>query len=193
LSLAEVNFVDPVDTPTIRLWQTVPAPSGYESLSRKRMRISDDPVWRERSLDLNPVEGSSEIDIMFEGGTYIALVEAKLGSDVSLNTTYDPKRNQITRNIDCVLELTGDRRPIFWMFVRDRQPTRHYVQLMDRYRTASTLGLLLPQWASARLEEVASGLATVTWSELLTLLDGATWTDLEADVLRELERRVEFQ
>jgi len=97
LRLSGMNEIDPADTPTVRLWQTVPAPRAYEALSRERMRTSDNAAWRERSLDMNPVEGPSEIDITFEGRSYIIYVEAKLGSDVSLSTTYDPERNQIVR------------------------------------------------------------------------------------------------
>ena len=81
---------------------------------------------------------------------------------------------------------------LFWMFVRDRQPTRAYVQLMDRYRAVSELNRSLPHRAPARLGEIASGLAVVTWPELLTLLGGAPPTGLEAEVERELRRRLSF-
>ena len=192
LRLSGVNSLDPADTPAVRLWQTVAAPRAYEALSRERMRTAENPAWHERSLDMNPVEGPSEIDITFEGRTYVAYVEAKLGSDVSLSTTYDPERNQVARNIDCLLEVCGKRRPIFWMFVRDRQPTRAYVQLIDRYRTAAQLNRSLPHRALARLEDVASGLAVVTWSQLMTLLAGSDGTCVEAQVAAEVKRRVGY-
>jgi hypothetical protein len=190
LKLTGVTSIDPTDTPAVRLWQTTAAPRAYEALSRERMRTSDNLAWCKRSFDMGPVEGPSEIDITFEGRGYIAFVEAKLGSDASLTTTYDPERNQIARNIDCVLEVCGKRRPFFWMFVRDRQPTRAYVQLMDRYRAASELNRSLPHRAVQRLAEIASGLAVVTWSELLALLAGAPQMGVEEEVQRELERRV---
>jgi len=75
------------------------------------------------------------------------------------------------------------------MFVRDRQPTRAYMQLMERYRMAPELNRSLPHRAASRLEEVASGLAVVTWAELMILLAGVNPTGLEADVQREIERR----
>jgi hypothetical protein len=192
LRVAGVTSLDPGDTPAVRLWQTVAAPKAYEASSRERMRTSNKPAWCKRSFDMEPVEGPSEIDITFEGRGYIVFVEAKLGSDVSRRTTYDPKRNQIARNIDCALEVCGKRRPVFWMFVRDRQPTRRYVKLMESYRVASELSRSLPHRVAARLEEIAAGLVVVTWSELLALLDGVTRTGLEADVERELRRRVSF-
>ena len=154
--------LDAEDHPVVRFWQPVAAPPEHEALSRERMRTSGNATAIQRSFDANPVEGPSEIDVTFEGRTYLAYVEAKLGSDISLTTTYNPERNQIVRNIDCVLESFGRRRPIFWMFVRDRQRTRTYTQLMDRYRIASEMTRSLQHRPAVRLEEVASGLAVVT-------------------------------
>jgi hypothetical protein len=190
LRLAGAASLDPADCPTVRLWQAAPAPCAYEALSRRRLRASDNPAWRERSLKPDPVEGASEIDITLEGRGYLIYVEAKLGSDLSLTTTYDPERNQIARNIDCVLEYCGPRRPAFWMFVRDRAATRAYVQLMDRYRAAAELRRALPHREEARLAEIASGLAIITWAELLPLLAGAARPGIEAQVEAELCRRV---
>ncbi len=192
LNLTGVTSVDPADHPLVRLWNVAAAPRAYEALSRERMRASEIRAWRERSLDMNPVEGPSEIDISFEGHSYVVYIEAKLGSDVSLSTTYDPERNQIARNIDCLLELRCNRRPIFWMLVRDRQPTRAYTQLMSRYRDATELKRSLPHRVAARLEEVASGLAVLTWAELLTLLADTNRVGGAAEVYRELERRLRY-
>jgi hypothetical protein len=111
---------------------------------------------------------------------------------VSLSTTYDPERNRIARNVDCVLELRGKRSPVFWMFVRDRAPTRAYVQLMDRYRAVSELNRALPHRAEARLQNVASSLAVITWANLMALLAGTSRLGVEADVERELQRRVKL-
>jgi hypothetical protein len=88
------------------------------------MRAAENEKWRRRSLNIKPVEGPSEIDITFEGRSYLVFVEAKLGSNVQLNTKYDPERNQIARNIDCVFDRCGSRRPAFWMFVRPRGNAR---------------------------------------------------------------------
>jgi hypothetical protein len=76
------------------------------------------------------------------------------------------------------------------MFVRDRQAARAYMQLMSRYRDANELSRSLPHRAAARLDEVASSLAVVTWSELLTLLAGVNRTGPAMEVYLELERRV---
>jgi hypothetical protein len=144
-----------------------------------------DPALRERSLNVRSVEGPSEIDISFEGAAYVVFVEAKLGSDVSLATTYDPQRDQIARNLDCVLDVCGSRRPLFWMFVRDRNPSRDYMRLMERYRSPAELCRALPHRPASQLGELSETLAIVTWAELLSIVE-----DTDSDVYRELERRV---
>jgi hypothetical protein len=72
-----------------------------------------------------PVEGATEVDVSQEGSSYLVFVEAKLGSDVSWRTTYDPT----VRNIDCLIETAGSKTPHFWMIVRDKGPSRSYTAL----------------------------------------------------------------
>jgi len=180
LKLAGAASIDPGACPVVRLWQTAAAPRAYEALSRERMRASENQKWRARSLDMNPVEGPSEIAIAFEGRSYVVFVEAKLGSDVTPDTTYDPERNQIARNIDCLADGCGNRHPAFWMFVRDRAATRTYVQVMERYRSVSELNRASPHRPVAQLQALCAGMAVVTWADLLTLLAGMSWSALEA-------------
>ena len=87
-------------SPTVDLWRRVLTPPAYEHASRRRMANSSRAEWQKRADNPRPVEGPTEVDIVFEGIEYLVFVEAKLGSDVSAGTTYDPIRNQIVRNID---------------------------------------------------------------------------------------------
>lgn len=190
LSLAGNASIDPLDTPDIRLWRSVKSPASYKAARRTRMTQDDSFEWRERSERGGAVEGRSEIDIVLEGRTYLAFVEAKLGSDVSLRTTHDPARNQIVRNIDCVLDQCGNKRPVFWMVARDRHPERAYVQLMREYSSREALARALPHQKDPRIGDVAGTLAIISWAELLPLLGGACGGSLEGAVREELERRV---
>jgi len=98
------------------------------------MRTSPDPVVAARSRDPKPVEGKSEIDLMIESSSLLIYVEAKLDSDISMRTTYDPDRNQVARNIDCLMEAARGRTSFFWIFVRDSSLGHAYTQLMEKYR-----------------------------------------------------------
>jgi hypothetical protein len=174
--------------PHIELWPTVPSPSAYEEASRTRMAASTNPEWRARAEDPKAVEGYTEVDLVLDGDGYLVFVEAKLNSDISERTTYDPERNQIVRNVDCVIDQAGSRTPFFWMFVKDRAPMRLYSQLIDTYRRMpSELHRLLPHRDSDDLQAVVASLAVITWRELYPLLVESPAT---MDALTELKRRI---
>ena len=175
--------------PVIDLWRTVPTPCEYERASRLRMASSDKAEWQKRAHNPKPVEGPTEVDAVLDGDDYLIFVEAKLSSDVSERTTYDPLRNQIVRNIDCAIEHAGDRRPYFWMFVKNRRPQYMYSAIIDRYLSDSrTLETEMPHRDPAVLACIVRGIAMVEWRELLPLLPD---TPELSDVLTELRRRVD--
>lgn len=191
LDLAGIVDLDRTDLPCVQLWRTVPAPVLYERASRDRMRMSANPDWRRRSLVPSPVEGPSEIDITLEGVTYRIVIEAKLGSDVSLHTTYDPERNQVARNIDCALETRASKRPLFWILAKDRDPARAYTQLAARYAHVENLTEALPHRNRDELAVISPSIRILVWQELLPLLDQKSMGSVETEVYREIERRVQ--
>jgi hypothetical protein len=171
----ELNFpFDDHSCPAVRLWNSVPSPRQYEEESRRRMQASRNPMWIARSTASERVEGSSEIDIALDHDKFLVFIEAKLGSDVSMNTTYDPHRNQIARNIDCLIDQAGERQPVFWLLVRDEEPSRAYVQLMNGYKSdPSLLALDLPHrdvetlTTSHRTSRLCCGATSRSWSAVL--------------------------
>lgn len=134
------------------------------------------------------VEGRSEIDVVMRGPGYLLVAEASLTSDISVSTTYDPNRNQIARNIDCVLENADTELPIFWMIVKDRGPGRMYVQLIDQWRQdPAALIQMLPHRAAFEVEAVMDRCAVITWDEILEAIEPAT--EDEFDLWAELLSR----
>jgi len=179
-------------TPTVSFWRCVPAPQEYEAASRERMRSSAIPAMVSRSQKPGPVEGESEIDISLRSDTLTVFIEAKLGSDVRLRTTYDPARNQIVRNIDCLIDEAGATLPVFWMLVRDSGAGRAYSQLLATYREAPLkLVEALPHRRPSLLAEIARRLSLILWKDFLTVVAETPTTDeLVANVYRELLARV---
>jgi len=162
---------DPKDLPEIETWVPVPAPPDYENRSRARMARSENPDWVARSTVGRPVEGVSEIDIVFSMQKQVGFVEAKLNSDISMTTTYDPQRNQIARNIDCLLESAGDRTPFFWMLTADRGPGRSYTQMIQEYREdPDVLVSALPHRSPDVIQVVARNLTIVLWKDVLRIV-----------------------
>jgi len=181
------------DQPRLEFWRTVPAPAAYEKASRMRMRQSSDPGVVARSRDSKPVEGPSEIDVVISTNRHLVFIEAKLGSDISMCTTYDPCRNQLIRNIDCLLECAAGREPMFWMLVRDSGPRRAYCQLVDAYRTnLETLVAELPHCDPRDLRKIAQNISVIRWQDLAGSLFEVANTDSAevSNVKQELKRRV---
>jgi hypothetical protein len=188
----KLNFpFDERTLPTLKLWELVRSPSQYEAQSRARMLASGNSELINRAQSPDPVEGSSEIDIAFEHDRFLVFVEAKLGSDVSMKTSYDPVRNQIVRNIDCVLEKSAGREPIFWLLVRDEEPDRAYLQLVNNYK--SDPGLLvrdLPHRDVEMLVKIVQNLTILLWSDFRELVC-SPGIDVETNAVKqELERRI---
>jgi hypothetical protein len=172
--------------PELELWKKMPAPGDYEVASRERLAQSTDPLLAARSLNPKAVEGDSEIDLVLDSKEMLGLLEAKLGSDASLRTKYDPDRNQIVRNIDCLLEARQGRTAVFWMLVADKGAGRTYTQLVREYQSSpSKLVASLPHRPQTEVEAVARNLALILWRDLLDVITPR----IEA-ILTELSRRV---
>lgn len=177
--------------PEIRPWLSQPSPPAYERMSRERMRASADRSLSARAACEAPVEGESEIDLAFLSPGYVVFVEAKLRSDLSLSTTYDPSRNQLARVIDCALERAGDLPAAVWMFVRDLDPSRYSVNLVGNYqRDPGQLHRLLPHRTREQVDAICRRLALVTWGELLDALVLDDAGPEMRDVLDEVRGRI---
>jgi hypothetical protein len=177
--------------PTVKPWLRLASPEAYERLSRVRMAGSPDLTLSARAEDPRPVEGESEIDLAFVSPAFLVYVEAKLGSDISLSTKYDPTRNQIARTIDCALEQASGVPVAVWMFVRDAAQSRLYMTLIDDYRRdPAQLHALLPHRSLADVEAVCSRLAVITWDALLGALCLDTDDAAVREVLGEVRRRL---
>lgn len=177
--------------PTAIFWKLARSPEKYQAESRKRMAGSSDPAWVARAASSDPVEGPSEIDVTIECSDFLVFIEAKLGSDISPDVKYDPHRNQIVRNIDCLLDQAGQRQSAFWMLVRDKDQSRAYVQLMDAYKAdPSLLARDLPYRSPDSLERICRNLTILLWSDFGELVGRSDNDSNAAAVIRELGHRM---
>ncbi len=174
------------DLPLVKPWVPVPSPTSYEKRSRERMAQSAKPDWVARAKDSRPVEGPSEIDVVLWMNSQIGFIEAKLDADISMKTTYDPQRNQIVRNVDCLIDRSSGRKPFFWMLTADRGSGRAYTQLIQRYRAQpNILSSELPHRSPEVVHAIAKNLAIIVWKDVLAIIR----TEFER-IWREIEVRV---
>jgi hypothetical protein len=177
---------DPEDQPTLQAWVRVSTPPDYERSCRARMADSNNTDSIARSKDSRPVEGFSEIDLVLTTRKHLGFIEAKLGYDVSMTTTNDSERNQIARNVDCLLESVDQRIPFFWMIVADRGHGRAYMQLMQKYKNApSILANQLSHRREEQIENVVGNFAIVLWKDLIEIVQKRY-----EQIFKELQTRV---
>ncbi len=121
---------DKVDSRLISVFQVTGAGSGRLRPRRERMRQPRyELLWRARPKSTScPRAGSTSLTSRRNS--------APTSPSAPLMTRSGTRSRGTWIN---VLEVCGKRRPVFWMFVRDRQPTRAYVRLMERYRAAPEL------------------------------------------------------
>ena len=150
------------------------------------MAQSANPKWVDRATDGRPVEGVSEIDIVFWMNRQIGFIEAKLDADISMKTTYDPQRNQIARNVDCLIERSSGRTPFFWMLTADRGSGRAYTQLVKQYRAKpEILSSELSHRSPEVVHAVARSMAIVVWKDALPIIRNEfeqIWIEIEARI-----------
>jgi hypothetical protein len=136
------------------------------------------------------LEGATRVDaLLLNAGTGLCvLVEAKTLSDVSGAISYDQLRNQLTRNVDVMLEPPSraarpplDRRKpdlsclllLTPRIFRDNPHARLYGRLMHEYRDRpETIARDLPHRGDADWHAVASRLGWLTYEECEEALPG---------------------
>jgi len=136
------------------------------------------------------LEGPTHVDaIVLDPSTGCAILfEAKVLSDCSIDVTFDTLRNQISRNIDVMLDRNehlphplSTRIPNRTLFVlltprlfRNQPHSRLYGHLMTEYRShPEALARDLPHRADANWEVVSKRLGWLTWEDFEELVPGS--------------------
>ena len=169
------------------------SPRSYREWRRDHGAAHPIPYVRERALAAGlKQEGATHADaVLVNPDTGFAVIfEAKALSDVSTSVSFDPLRNQIVRNVDCLLEkpatsakeLDG-RDPQRTLFVlltprlfQERRQSRLYGWLMDEYRRdPSSLERDLPHRRGSDVDwpALARRMGWLTWEDVDDVLPGA--------------------
>lgn len=189
------------DVDDLRLYFEVnlPSPKSYGTALRETADTRVFLPWLRELARSGPerrLEGATKVDAMLVSRTtgFAAAFEAKVLSDISTHTTYDPTRNQLARLIDVVLEdnqgLPGDglaaRKPdhtfLFLLTPEEFKAKRYsrlYGELLRGYQADP--GLIrehLPHRTEEQTRGAVDRLGWVTWEDCNHVLPGAcAWLD----------------
>jgi hypothetical protein len=86
---------------------TLPSPASYKKWLRKEIeKVHLIPYIVDSAFGKSNLEGTTKIDALLLNSKngFAVVIEAKVLSDISYETTYNTMRNQIARNIDVMLE-----------------------------------------------------------------------------------------
>jgi hypothetical protein len=75
-------------------------PEEHQEWLKKRLEGSKVLKFRERTKVARRLEGPTEVDLVIDSPKTLTFVEAKYTADIDCKTSYDPCRDQITRNLD---------------------------------------------------------------------------------------------
>ncbi|MFC7686876.1 hypothetical protein [Ureibacillus sp. GCM10028918] len=119
-----------------------------------------------KSLPVN--EGKADIDIIIESDTFVWFIEAKYKSDITLDSDYQSKRDEIIRHIDVGTNYAKKRDYYFSLLILDRYNSPIGFRKVNEYRTSEELVReLLPH----RLElPFPKGISVLHWKEVHSLL-----------------------
>lgn len=136
---------------TVHLWRSIPPPVGL---------LADGD------------EGSSEIDVVIESGTWVWFIEAKYRSDISTGTTTRPGRDQVLRNLDVGSYYAGVRRFCFSLLIDSEQRSPLGARAVEQYADFSRVRSSLARHRPDGLANLAA-IGLLTWGALAGVLDEA--------------------
>jgi hypothetical protein len=132
-------------------------------------------------------EGQSEIDIIIESNEFAWFIEFKYKSDISMQTTYDTKRNQVIRNIDVGLEYAKGKDFYFSLLLLDEEHSPKGLYITNEYSNSFDLVKEHLQHRKSVLFKL-SGIGVFSWFDLLKLFN-----DISSTAVNELENFVAKQ
>ena len=115
-----------------------------------------------------PAEEPARIDLTFDSPACLIYVESKIKQDIALGMPGDERRNRLVRLADCLLTEARERTCALWVFARDTDDRRQYVQLVNLYRESPEMfAAELPHHPAEPLYALARRLTVVRWSDVL--------------------------
>jgi len=148
-------------------WLTEITGVNYEATEEARVRF-----WQSQTVPIGKAEGSTKVDVVIETDAVLIFVEAKLDAEASIDTTHDPDRDQLTRNLDVGYSLAFRRLKDFRLIYLT---TDEFEPPLVRDVCARRLGFDLNP--SARPEDITSRLHWAAWETVGVALARAYQAD----------------
>lgn len=173
----EVFETADLDQAVLRFWhgrktKEFYPPKEHDEWLRSRLQESGILRCRERAKLGKRLEGPTEVDLVIDTPKILAFVEAKYLSDIDCQTTYDPCRDQISRNLDVgsyQAEKRGKR--FFFILLTPEYYERSrlfWYRMQECMKDPDKIKERLP-YRSINFEDLAKSIGWVLWRDVIDI------------------------
>lgn len=147
-------------------------PQEHQEWLKNRLEDSKVLKLRERAKVGRRLEGPTEVDLVIESPETLTFVEAKYTADIDYKTSYDPCRDQITRNLDVgsyQAEKSGKKFFFILLTPEYYERSRLFWYRMQEYmKEPDRLKERLP-YRSANFEELSKSIGWILWRDVVKI------------------------
>lgn len=175
----------------------LPSPDSYKKWLNKNLHQRQfipyvlDSAYKKNKKELKRnLEGRTNVDaiLLNSDNGFAVIIEAKVLSDISYDTTYNTMRNQIARSIDVMLDENKDlchpldkRDPEKTLFLlltpqlfKDNPTSRLYGYKFNEYKTnPNSLSVDLPHRKNCNWLNISSRIGWLTWEDFKKVNKGS--------------------
>jgi hypothetical protein len=118
-------------------------------------------------------EGETHVDLTIETSNKLIFIEAKYKADISKNTTHDPNRDQIIRNIDVGSWAAKKRAKAFYFILMTLETNTYSIDKLNHYK--SNPSNIIEKIGSYRrdikdYDFLCENIHVIYWNQILTSL-----------------------
>jgi len=147
-------------------------PEEHQEWLKNRLQDSKVLKLRERAKVGRRLEGPTEVDLVIESPKTLTFVEAKYTADIDYKTTYDPCRDQITRNLDVgTYQAERLRKRFFFILLTPEYYERSrlfWYRMQECMKDPESLKGRLP-YRSINFEELSKSIGWVLWRDVIEI------------------------
>jgi len=173
----EIFQIADLDQAVLRFWhgrktKEFYPPKEHDDWLRSRLQESGILRCRERAKLGKRLEGPTEVDLVIDTPKILAFVEAKYLSDIDCQTTYDPCRDQISRNLD-VGSYQAEKqikKSLFILLTPEyyERSRLYWYRMQECMKDPDRIKERLP-YRSINFEELSKSIGWVLWRDIIEI------------------------
>lgn len=147
-------------------------PKEHQEWLKRKLEDSRILRFKERAKVGKRLEGPTEVDLVIETPKTLTFIEAKRTADIDCKTSYDPYRDQITRNLDVgsyQAEKCGKRYSFILLTAEYYERSRlFWYRMQECMNDPDRIKERLP-YRSINFEELSKGIGWVLWRNIIEI------------------------